>query len=320
MSESITSHVEVKPEYLSLLGVLVEALNQAQVGKGAERHNLSGETPFERQRMQQISELIASKDGMVYQAIKKITEGVNLPTLDRQVAELLGAINYLAGIIIFLRKQGGTGQGGGASPKGFPAAAERWFNEPVGQSAGYSDADRAAIADQRARESEIVSFTTASMPPVYPIKFDHLPEDALNWREHTTGPIPPSIGPGTPLEIEDVDGFGAVKLPACDVVWRKVTRWRFDPEYVERVRSEQKFKPTVPEQQAAESETPTAEDVKEAAIAVKQVFGTGAAKFVMQQVGARVLSEIPESKRAEFIELCGKALRPMRGAPDHAQD
>ena len=97
--------VNVLPGYTSLLGVLMEALNQAQHGKGAERHNLGGTIPFERQRMQQISELIGSVHGMTYQACKKITEGVALPTLDRQVAELLGAINYLAGMVLFLRKQ-----------------------------------------------------------------------------------------------------------------------------------------------------------------------------------------------------------------------
>ena len=95
----------VKKGYESLFGILVEALNQAQAGKGAERHNLGGGLPFERQRMQQISELIGSVDGMSYQACKKITEGVKLPTLDRQVAELLGAINYIAGMITFLRKR-----------------------------------------------------------------------------------------------------------------------------------------------------------------------------------------------------------------------
>lgn len=99
------AQVQVLQGYTSLLGVLMEALNQAQQGKGAERHNLGGTIPFERQRMQQISELIGSVHGMTYQACKKITEGVALPTLDRQVAELLGAINYLAGMVLFLRKQ-----------------------------------------------------------------------------------------------------------------------------------------------------------------------------------------------------------------------
>lgn len=92
----------VKPEYLSLYRVLEQALNQAQNGKGAERHNLTGSTPFEKQRMQTVCELVGSPDGMVYQAIKKLTEGLTLPTLERQTAELLGVINYVAGIVIYL--------------------------------------------------------------------------------------------------------------------------------------------------------------------------------------------------------------------------
>lgn len=100
--------VDVVDGYDSLFNVLTEALDQAQGGKGAERHNLGGGIPFERQRMQQISELIGSPDGMAYQVCKKVTEGVGLPTLDRQVAELLGAINYLAGMVIFLRRRAGV--------------------------------------------------------------------------------------------------------------------------------------------------------------------------------------------------------------------
>ena len=96
--------MRVNKGYDVLASILVEALNQAQDGKGHERHNLADDTPFERQRMQTVSELIGSVHGMTYQVCKKVTEGVNLPTLDRQVAELLGAINYLAGMVIFLRK------------------------------------------------------------------------------------------------------------------------------------------------------------------------------------------------------------------------
>jgi hypothetical protein len=106
--------VKVRKGYAGLHRVLVEALDQAQGGKGAERHNLGGDVPFERQRMQTVSELIGSVDGMTYQACKKITEGVKLPTLERQERELLGAINYIAGMIIFLRKQ--AAEKGAADP------------------------------------------------------------------------------------------------------------------------------------------------------------------------------------------------------------
>lgn len=95
----------LKPEYVSLEDVLARAYMQAAVGKGAERHNLSGTTRFEDQRMQTVSLLIDSHKGMEYQVIKKITEGVNLPTHAAQIKELLGAINYIAGMILFLERK-----------------------------------------------------------------------------------------------------------------------------------------------------------------------------------------------------------------------
>lgn len=103
---------EVKPGYDGLFGILQEALAQAQQGKGNERHNPTGAVPFEEQRMQTISSLIRSPKGMEYQVIKKITEGLDMPELDRQVKELLGAIVYLAGMIIFLRTEAGVLPGG----------------------------------------------------------------------------------------------------------------------------------------------------------------------------------------------------------------
>lgn len=97
--------VDVKNGYEGLFSILREALDQAQEGKGDERHNPTGAVPFEEQRMQTISRMIGSVKGMEYQAIKKITEGLDMPELDRQVKELLGAVNYLAGIIFFLRSR-----------------------------------------------------------------------------------------------------------------------------------------------------------------------------------------------------------------------
>lgn len=89
--------------YQSLRRVLDMAYAQAAEGKGAERH--AGGLPFEEQPMQTISRLLRSERGMAFQAIKKIQEGLNLPTTDRKVHELLGAINYLAGIVIYLETQ-----------------------------------------------------------------------------------------------------------------------------------------------------------------------------------------------------------------------
>lgn len=86
--------------YTVLADVLDRALDQAAAGKGNERH-ASGKA-FEDQPMQTISHLLGTPDGMAFQAIKKLREGLHLPTTDRQVAEMLGAIVYIAGIIVYL--------------------------------------------------------------------------------------------------------------------------------------------------------------------------------------------------------------------------
>lgn len=89
--------------YHTLAAVLAEAFAQAAGGKGAERHGQN--LRFEDQRMLSITRLLKNPGGLSYQACKKVSEGMDLPTLDRQVAEMLGAINYIAGIVIFLREQ-----------------------------------------------------------------------------------------------------------------------------------------------------------------------------------------------------------------------
>jgi len=89
--------------YFSLREVLNRAFEQASKGKGKERHAQG--LPFNQQPMQVISNLIGSQDGMYYQAIKKIQESTRLPSKERQVAELLGAIIYIAGAIINLESK-----------------------------------------------------------------------------------------------------------------------------------------------------------------------------------------------------------------------
>lgn len=93
--------MKTNPGYESLAGVLQRALDQAHDGKGAERH--ANSLPFDKQPMQ----TIAAQVGVGFltgQAIKKTQEGQTLPA-GRDVAELLGAINYLAGAVIFLESQ-----------------------------------------------------------------------------------------------------------------------------------------------------------------------------------------------------------------------
>lgn len=90
--------------YLTLRNVLERAYSQASTGKGAERH--AQDLPFDEQPMQTISQLVGTHQGLLYQAIKKTQESTRLPT-DRAIAELLGAINYLAGAVIYLEAEGG---------------------------------------------------------------------------------------------------------------------------------------------------------------------------------------------------------------------
>lgn len=83
--------------YAALADVLTRALEQASAGKGAQRH-AQGQA-FEQQPMQQLIRLYGVGFALG-QAAKKAQEAQRLPTVDRQVAELLGAINYLAGAVI----------------------------------------------------------------------------------------------------------------------------------------------------------------------------------------------------------------------------
>jgi hypothetical protein len=86
--------------YELLDDVLARAYRQAAAGKGMERH-AAGE-PFHEQPMQSISDLVGV-GFCIGQAIKKSHESQRLPR-DMAVAELLGAINYLAGAVIFIER------------------------------------------------------------------------------------------------------------------------------------------------------------------------------------------------------------------------
>lgn len=90
--------------YRVLKDVLDAAFKQASEGKGAERHGQDGSLDFMEQPMMAISALLNTDGGLAYQAIKKITEARGLLTFERQERELLGAINYIAGMIMHLRR------------------------------------------------------------------------------------------------------------------------------------------------------------------------------------------------------------------------
>lgn len=89
------------PGYEKLRDVLERAYNQASKGKGAERHGK--DLPFHLQPMQQIADMYGI-GFMLGQVAKKIEEAQRLPK-DRAINEILGAINYCAGAVIFLEKQ-----------------------------------------------------------------------------------------------------------------------------------------------------------------------------------------------------------------------
>jgi hypothetical protein len=97
-----TTRVELESTgYEMLASVLRRAFHQAAAGKGAERHS-SGE-PFHEQPICAINRLHGSIDGALFQAAKKAHEARRMP-LDRAVAELLGAINYLAACVILVEE------------------------------------------------------------------------------------------------------------------------------------------------------------------------------------------------------------------------
>lgn len=93
-----------EPGYEQLAEVLEDAFRQAAHGKGKERH--ANDLPFHEQRMLGISRLLDNDAGMAYQACKKLTEARALPH-EACERELLGAIVYIAGMVIFHRERAG---------------------------------------------------------------------------------------------------------------------------------------------------------------------------------------------------------------------
>lgn len=115
-TDKVSLTVQVVPGYESLASVLFRALDQAQDGKGRERH--ADGLPYEHQPILQIERMIGG-GFCCGQAIKKIIESNRLPA-DRARAELLGAINYIAGRIIALERGDLEHGGPEAVSMGFP--------------------------------------------------------------------------------------------------------------------------------------------------------------------------------------------------------
>lgn len=94
--------LNAKVGYESLRQILQDALNQAMNGKGHERH--SNGLSFEEQPMQAICDILGSPEGMVYQVMKKLKEALGLPDADHQYHEVLGAVNYAAGVALWMQR------------------------------------------------------------------------------------------------------------------------------------------------------------------------------------------------------------------------
>jgi hypothetical protein len=123
--------------YSSLAHVLGRAFDQAANGKGKERH--ANELPFDQQPMQ----TIAQAHGVGFltgQAAKKSQEALGLPH-DAKIRELLGAINYLAGAVIFLESKPRTISVMKTSAVGRTGESSSSIGGP------YSDSKRQAMKD-----------------------------------------------------------------------------------------------------------------------------------------------------------------------------
>lgn len=93
------------PQYRTLRTILDAAFDHAAIGKGKERH--ARDLPFDKQPMLETTRLVGPGFPLG-QAIKKTGEAAGMierGELDAAEAECLGAINYLAGAVAWMREQ-----------------------------------------------------------------------------------------------------------------------------------------------------------------------------------------------------------------------
>ena len=107
----------IDENYLVLHRVLHDALDQAASGKGKDRHAM-GE-PFEEQLMCLLARQLGPQ-GPAFQVCKKVVEACRLP-YPANVLEVLGAINYAAGMVIEMERKENDGSG---SPFDLPVLRE----------------------------------------------------------------------------------------------------------------------------------------------------------------------------------------------------
>ncbi len=89
--------MKTEPGYEPLASTLNEALDQAQYGKGAICH--ADGLPFMQQPIM-AGGRECGPGGLAFQARKKILEALNCEDDDRAIADLLGAINYTAAMVL----------------------------------------------------------------------------------------------------------------------------------------------------------------------------------------------------------------------------
>lgn len=95
---------DLNSRYATLIATFNLALEQASKGKGHQRHDDGSN--FESQLICDITRRLSGSPVAfsLGQAVKKIYETVNLSAPDKQIHELLGALNYLAAAIIVLQE------------------------------------------------------------------------------------------------------------------------------------------------------------------------------------------------------------------------
>lgn len=96
----------VKNGYEPLFITLVDALNQAQSGKGVKCHARKDE-PFLDQKIMEISRRVGL-GGPAFQVVKKTEESLRSMDNDnpeRAIEDLLGAINYAAAMILLIEER-----------------------------------------------------------------------------------------------------------------------------------------------------------------------------------------------------------------------
>lgn len=112
------------PGYQTLGGILLEAYNQAARTKGAERH--ANGLPFDKQPMQAVADqrgigfLLGQADKKSIEAQRMLERG----EVSKARHELLGAINYIAGAILFVDRTQTPKQDVGITEGEATAAAE----------------------------------------------------------------------------------------------------------------------------------------------------------------------------------------------------